>query len=288
MILRNKDRKIFFLYLSKKKMKSLFSIFALILFQIVFSQEGNEVFSSFDFEINSTQKILSDKTKLRESPNLNAIVLDSVDVNQDVKIISRTQELTKIGERNAPWFRISYSKNGIAREGYVFGGNIALGHRKYKDIQFLFGMSSTQKIKKDDFEYDELVAKIIALQDHQVIAERSFGMGNSENLAFYSFKISENPGLKNVDVILQTLVSGEACGIPTYEQYFLWTNHSFYPLPKLMNVGDADVFWHSEEFSFQKNGKIILKTKEYEKDENEKETTSEKSKTYFWDGESLK
>lgn len=271
-------------------MKNLLSIFVLIFFQILYCQEENEMYSSFNFEKNSIQKILSDKTKLRENPDLNAPILDSLDISQNIKIISRTNELTKIGERNAPWFKISYDKNGTSGEGFIWGGNIALGHRKYKGIQFLFGIASTQKIKNKDFddEHDEMIAKIVALKDNQVISERNFEMGTAENLAGYSFKILENQGLKNVDIILHTLVSGEACGIPTYEQYFLWTKNSFYKLPKLMSVGDADIFSHSEEYLFQKSGKIILKTVEAEFDDNEKEKTSKKSKTYIWDGESLK
>lgn len=270
-------------------MIKVFQIFFLVFSIFIFSQE-EEMYSAFNFENNTVQKILIDKTKLRANSELDATILDSLRVNQEVKILSRTKGLTKIGERDAPWFKISYNKNGISNEGFVWGGNIALGHRKYKDIQFLFGIASTQKVKNvgnNDF-HNEIIARVVAIKDSVVISERNFEMGSSENLEAYGFEIINNKNLKNVEFIVKAMVTGAACGIPTYEQYFFWTNNSFYKLPRLMIVGDADVYHHSEGFSFYKNGKVVLNTEESEIDENEKEKTSKKSKIYFWDGEKLK
>ncbi len=276
-------------------MKKIFQIFFFLISIIIFSQEESEEYSVFNFEKNTFQKILIDKTKLRINPELNATILDSLQINQEVKILSRTKELTQIGERNAPWFRISYDKNGKTNEGYIWGGNLALGHRKYKDIQFLFGVASTQKIKDKDNDsfHDEIIARIIAIKDEKVISERNFEMGNSENLISYGFTFIENKNLKNVDFIIQTYVSGEACAIPTYDQYFFWTNNSFYKLPKLTSVSDAGVFHHEELYVFPNLKKVkantILKTiEESQTDENEKTKTSKNFKIYFWNGTKLK
>lgn len=271
-------------------MKKFFQIFFFLFSAIIIAQDEHEEYSAFDFKKNSNQKILIDKTKLRISPELNANILDSLQINQDVKILSRTNKLTKIGERNAPWFKISYNKNGSNNEGYIWGGNIALGYRKYKNIQFLFGIASTQKVKnvENNYFHNEMIARLVAIKDSKVISEKSFEMGNSENLEAYGFEIINNKNLKNVEIILKTMVSGAACGVPTYEQYLFWTNNSFYKLPRTMSVGDADVYSYSEEFQFFKNGRIVMQIEQYEKDENEKVKTSKNSKTYFWDGKNLK
>ena len=118
-------------------------------------------------------------------------------------------------------------------------------------------------------------------------------MGNSENLQSYGFTFIENKNLKNVDFIIQIYVSGDACAIPTYNQYFFWTNNRFYKLPRLMSVSDAGAFHYEELYIFPNLKKVkpntILKTtEESETDENEKTKTSKKSKIYFWDGKSLK
>ena len=270
-------------------MKKLLHLVFLLSFYFGFSQSEEE-YSSFHFELGSHQKILVSNTKVRKCPELGTVVIDSLSPGNDIKIIYRTPQNFKIGERHAPWFKVSYEKNGTPTEGYIWGGNIALGHRKYNDVQLLFGIASTQKIKNKGSEgdYNEMIARVVALKDNQVISERNFEMGNSENLSGYGFKIIENQKLKNVDFIVAAMVSGEACGVPTYEQYFLWSHNSLVKLPRLMSVGDADVYSYSEEFQFFKNGKIMMKIEQYEKDENNKETTKKTSKTYFWDGKELK
>lgn len=276
-------------------MKKIFQIFFFLFSIIIFSQEESEEYSAFNFEKNTFQRILIDKTKLRINPELNTLILDSLPINQEVKILSRTKKLTKIGERNAPWFKISYDKNGKTNEGYIWGGNLALGHRKYKDIQFLFGVVATQKIKDKDYNsyHDETIARVIALRENTVISERNFEMGSSENLNSFGFTFIENKNLKNVDFIIKTYVSGDACAIPTYDQYFFWTNNSFYKLPKLMSVSDAGIFHYEESYIFPNLKKVkantILKIIEKsETDENDKTKTSKKTKTYFWDGKVLK
>ena len=67
-------------------MKKIFQIFFFLISIIIFSQEESEEYSVFNFEKNTFQKILIDKTKLRINPELNATILDSLQINQEVKI----------------------------------------------------------------------------------------------------------------------------------------------------------------------------------------------------------
>ncbi|PZT97255.1 MAG: SH3 domain-containing protein, partial [Chryseobacterium sp.] len=92
---------------------------------------------------------------------------------------------------------------------------------------------------------------------------------------------------------LKATVSGEACGIPSYDQYVLFKDKKLIVLPQLMNVGDADVYYHSEEFVFpnDKGGvpnAFIFKMEEMEKDDRDREKKKRASKTYLWDGNSYK
>ena len=189
-------------------MKKLLHLVFLLSFYFGFSQSEEE-YSSFHFELGSHQKILVSNTKVRKFPELGTVVIDSLSPGNDIKIIYRTPQNFKIGERHAPWFKVSYEKNGTPTEGYIWGGNIALGHRKYNDVQLLFGIASTQKIKNKGSEgdYNEMIARVVALKDNQVISERNFEMGNSENLSGYGFKIIENQKLKNELVVAQKKVN---------------------------------------------------------------------------------
>ena len=89
------------------------------------------------------------------------------------------------------------------------------------------------------------------------------------------------------------MVSGEACGIASYDQYILVKDKKMIALPQLMNVGDADVYYHSEQFVFpnDKGGipnAFIFKMEEMERDEKDREKKKNASKTYLWNGDSYR
>ncbi|MFC3158812.1 hypothetical protein ACFOEQ_10015 [Chryseobacterium arachidis] len=131
------------------------------------------------------------------------------------------------------------------------------------------------------------------MEGNTLIDEVSFETGSAESLSFGTFNIESNHKLQNVELTLKATVSGEACGIPSYDQYVLFKDKKLIALPQLMNVGDADVYYHSEEFIFpnDKGGipnAFILKMEEMEKDEKDREKKKRASKTYIWNGNSYK
>ena len=110
-------------------------------------------------------------------------------------------------------------------------------------------------------------------------------------------EILNNKGLSGIKSVIKAENAGEACGIPTSTQYLLWNGKNFFPLDLLTNVGDAGIFYHSEEYIFpsDKGGvksKIIMKMEEaeFDEDDNEKETPINQKtdeKTFIWDGKTL-
>ena len=147
--------------------------------------------------------------------------------------------------------------------------------------------------KKYNQNYKQNIASIKVIEGNNLVNEVFFDTGSGESLSYGSFVIESNHKLKNVDFTLKATVSGEACGIAGYDQYILFKDKKLIALPQLMNVGDADIYHHSEEFIFpnDKGGipnAFIFKMEEMEKDENEKEKTKRLSKTYLWNGDSYK
>ncbi len=72
------------------------------------------------------------------------------------------------------------------------------------------------------------------------------------------------------------MVSGEACGVATYDQYAFFKDKNLIVIPQLMNVADAGVFYHSEEYVFPNDkggipGAFILKTEDMEMDDKDRE-----------------
>lgn len=276
-------------------MKSLLILFSVLVMQIVSAQEEVYANGVFSFEENKTQKIFTDFTRVRQEPNLNSQILDSLQTNQPILIIKKDEKILHLGERSSNWYKVSYQKANQTLEGYVWGANLCIGYRNKDGYDFLFGISKTIDKKDKEFNqnYKQNIASIKAVQENVLIDEVFFETGSGESLSYGTFTIESNHKLKNVDFTLKAMVSGEACGIASYDQYVLFKNKKLIALPQLMNVGDADVYHHSEEFIFpnDKGGipnAFIFKMEEMEKDENEKEKTKRLSRTYLWDGSSYK
>ncbi|MFC5871553.1 SH3 domain-containing protein [Chryseobacterium arachidis] len=279
-------------------MKTLFTVLFLLIVQIFSAQEEDYEYANgvFHFEENKTQKIFTDWTRVRQSPNTNAQILDSLQTNQPIVILKKEETILKLGERRANWYKISYQKGDKTSEGYVWGGNLAVGYRNKNGYDFLFGLTKT--VNKKDKQYPEIniqqnIAAIKVVEGNTLIDEVSFETGSAESLSFGTFNIESNHKLQNVELTLKATVSGEACGIPSYDQYVLFKDKKLIALPQLMNVGDADVYYHSEEFIFpnDKGGipnAFILKMEEMEKDEKDREKKKRASKTYIWNGNSYK
>lgn len=279
-------------------MKPLITVLFLCIIQFFSAQEEDYEYANgvFHFEENKTQKIFTDFTRIRHSPNVNAQILDSLQTNQQILILKQDETILKLGERRANWYKISYQKDDKTSEGYVWGGNLCVGYRTKNGYDFLFGLTKT--INKKDKEYPEIVIKqniasIKMVEGNTLIDEVSFDTGSAESLSYGTFNIESNHKLKNVEFTLKAMVSGEACGIASYDQYVLVKDKKMIVLPQLMNVGDADVYYHSEQFVFpnDKGGipdAFIFKMEEMEKDEKEREKKKNASKTYLWNGDSYR
>jgi len=279
-------------------MKPFITVLFLCIIQFFSAQEEDYEYANgvFYFEENKTQKIFTDFTRIRQSPNVNAQILDSLQTNQQILILKQDETILKLGERRANWYKISYQKGDKTSEGYVWGGNLCVGYRTKNGYDFLFGLTKT--INKKDKEYPEIaikqnIASIKMVEGNTLIDEVSFDTGSGESLSYGTFTIESNHKLKNVEFTLKAMVSGEACGIPSYDQYVLVKDKKMIVLPQLMNVGDADVYYHSEQFVFpnDKGGipdAFIFKMEEMEKDEKEREKKKNASKTYLWNGDSYR
>lgn len=277
-------------------MKTLLTALLILMLQFFAAQE-NEVYADgvFGFEENKAQKIFTDWTRVRLDPGVNTQVVDSLQTNQQVMILKKEETVLKLGERAANWYKISYQKGENTLEGYIWGGNLCVGYRNKNGYDFLFGLSKT--IDRKNKEYNQIekqnIAGIKVLEGNTLIDEVYFDTGKGEELSSASFNIESSHKLQNVEFTLKAMVSGEACGIASYDQYVLFKDKKLITLPQLMNVGDAGAFYHSEEYVFpnDKGGvpnAFILKVEDMEVDEKDREKKKHSSRTYLWNGSSYK
>lgn len=279
-------------------MKTLLTALFLLMLQLFTAQE-NEVYADgvFNFTENKNQKIFTDWTRVRKEPGTNTQIIDSLQTNQQVMILKKeeTVPVLQLGERRANWYKVSYQKGNVVSEGYVWGGNLCVGYRNKNGYDFLFGLSKTVDRKVKDFNEPnkQNIAGIKILEGNTLIDEVYFDTGKGEELSTASFSIESNHKLQDIEFTLKAMVSGEACGIGTYDQYVLYKGKKLITLPQLMNVGDAGAYYHSEEYVFpnDKGGipnTFILKVEDMEVDEKNREKKKRSSKTYLWNGSSYK
>ncbi|MEC3875508.1 SH3 domain-containing protein [Chryseobacterium salviniae] len=274
-------------------MKSLFTILFFFLLQIFSAQETEEIYANgvFQFDENKPQKIFTEWTRIRQSPGVDTVILDSLQTNHEILILKKEKSVLKLGERAAPWYRISYQKNGKTSEGYLWGGNLCIHYRNKNGYDFLLGLTKTLNKKNPDYEgsVQQNYASVKFLQGNILLDEASFETGSGENLNFAGLSIESGHKLKDVELTLKATTSGGACGVPTYDQYILLKSKKLIALPQLMSVGDAGAYYHSEEFVFpnDKGGipnAFIFKMEEMEKDENDREKKKNASAVYLWNG----
>ncbi|MFZ4932138.1 SH3 domain-containing protein [Chryseobacterium sp. Mn2064] len=279
-------------------MKTLWTAFFLLLLQFFTAQE-NEVYADgvFGFEENKAQKIFTDWTRVRKSPDANSPILDSLQTNQSIMILKKeeTVPVLQLGERKANWYKISYQKGAVTSEGYVWGGNLCVGYRNKNGYDFLFGLFKTinKKSKGSDGFEKQNIAGIKAMEGNTLIDEVYFDTGKGEELNSGGFNIESGHKLQNVEFTLRAMVSGDACGIATYDQYVLFKDKKLIALPQLTNIIDAGVFYHDERYIFpnDKGGipnAFILRTEDMEVDDKDREKKKNSSKTYLWNGNSYK
>lgn len=276
-------------------MMKIFLLFsALFCFSLINAQDEIYTNGVFDFEENSPHKIFAKGTLIRKNPDIKASITDTLNSNHDIFVERKTDSKFMFGARSAHWYKISYKKNGAEKSGYVWGANLCVGYRSRNGKDFLFGLnpSELRTSKESGEKFFQNIGSVKVMSGNVLLNEAFFDTGFGEELSTKSFTIEEGKGLSNVEYVVKAHVSGEACGIGSYDHFLLYGNDSLVALPNLVNVGDADVYHHSEEYIFPsdkggKPGKILFKMKEMEKDEKEKEHYKRSSKTYTWDGKKL-
>lgn len=280
-------------------------ILFLLFTNFIFSQEipSENYFWEFNYiNENGMEAVVGVKNcYVRQDASANSQLLDSLQIGHKIKVLKNTNENLNIKGLNLSWVEIEYSKNNQIKTGYLWKGFIAVGNTTKGNTTFLTTIDSkySKKVQRDDYEYEgnfyRISVKAIDSENH-IISEKSFSKELYESHFFQNSAIS-SWGLKDLNAIYRISFSGEACGIPTLHYYFGWSGAAFLELPEKYDVGDAGVYYHTEEFVFpkEKGGQpnMIIKniTEAENTDDNSENYTFLVKKSiefYSWDGKNFK
>lgn len=292
-----------FFYSYNMKKILLFLLFSNFIFSQDISSEN--YFWEFNYlNENGMEAVIGVKNcYVRQDSTTNSQLLDSLQIGNKIKVVKNTTENLNIKGLNLSWVEIEYSKNNQIKTGFLWKGFIAIGSSTKGNTTFLTTIDSkyNKKIQQEDTEYNGEFYRISVKaidNKNQIIAEKAIAKQLSESHYFQNSTVG-SWGLKNIAEVYRISFSGQACGIPTYHFYFGWTGKDFLLLPEKYDVGDAGVFYHTEEFIFpkEKGGQTNMIIKNIEEDEEVGEAkdgsytiheVKKSSEFYTWDGKTFK
>lgn len=219
---------------------------------------------------------------VRSEPNTTSKRLDSLPLGKKIKIKRNTENVLKIKNINTNWAEIEYlnSQNKISN-GFIWKGFLALDYVKIEDGIFFTRIDKVFEKKMDlKEEYKDIIFQISVVfinKNNEVVSTKSVEKNILESFYFEN-KVIGALGLESLKDIYRISFSGQACGIPTYYFYFGWNGKELSVLPEKMQVSEAGIFYHSENFIFpkEKGGKSNFIFKEVE----EAEIANEKKNLY--------
>ena len=250
-------------------------------------------------EYSSYEAIIGAKNcYVRENPSINSKLIDSLQIGKPIKVLQSTENDLAIKGLKVSWVEIEYQNNlGTITTGYLWKGFVAVGFVKTNNWTYLTTIDKVEKkIESKNYEVDNFTISIRILdQKNGIIGQKIFKKEIADSHYFQNGSIG-NLGLKKLKDIYRISFNGQACGIPSLYYYFGWNGKEFLELPEKYEIGDAGVFYHSENFVFpnERGGKPNYILKQVEEGVNEDDALEKNTyfidvtkwtETYKWDGQ---
>ena len=278
----------------------------IILFLIVLGSHGqqepaafaiDEQFTLWNFQKSDTAYVFAEVAYVRDQPNLQAPIVDSLSQATPVTIMSEAYYGSTVRGFYAPWQEINYEKDNQRRKGYIWIGLLALIKNTSQNGEiFIYGLKRYPPSSEYSSQYYDTELKVFNNQ-MELIAKESFH-AQVDGQTGVQAKVLPPMGLKNIQNIYRIAFLSEACGIPTLYYYYVWNGTKLIRFPDRMSVSDAGVFFIDEQILFpsehQDDPSIIFKNRtvgensdiDDAQDPVYEETVNQQ--LYSWDGYELR
>lgn len=243
---------------------------------------------AYGFKAGDKRYIYADTANIRTSPQQFADVQDRLNAGEEVSIVS-VGLAQIINGKNAPWCLVSYTKNGTSKKGYLWSGLMSPRALKKGNTLFLYGMKFTPIEPSGPTLVD-----VKAMRGDSVIARCSFNVDVLQTAeGAHEAKLLPSKGLKGIDCLLYFSYSGEACAVPTIEQYIAWDGQRFQALPQIYSEVDAGAYSIEQKYTFPDDkggraGEVRMREVIDQYDDDGDKVTRHKVKIlrYHWDATS--
>lgn len=271
------------------------TILFLFLFQATLFAQADYTFGSLyrTLEEGSYSYILKDQSTVYAAPFVNASVLFSLPVSTKIKVEERMDEIFRINGFRTNWYRVSFDNNGIQEEGFIWGGNLAVGafYAQNSDLLFLYGIDNISLVQRGDYAEESIKLQLNVSQKGQLLDKiivEAIGTlyTNTQGQTF------GNKGITAIQEIVEIAFSDGYCGGVSASMTVFWDGQKLHFVDLLSN-GFSSEYFVNKFFIYPSDkggqaGQILLREEEGSYDASKIPVyTYEKEKAFEWNGVEL-
>ena len=227
--------------------------------------------------LNTPHRLIGNKVRVRAKPDTKADAIAELSIGSEITPTQQTDARMTQDGVEAPWYKITFSKEGKKTDGYVWGNLIAKGFAVSKDgLVFLYGIGPVKK----DQNFEQFTSQVRVARDGKELAKLVI----PEGVPFASraeMKVYGSRGFTGVQNIMSVHFMQEYCGGKGNTMYVFWNGKELNSVHSTIDGADAPVY-ATETLTFpdDKGGKAdqLFVVREHGDHDNPKAKQIEK----FW------
>lgn len=245
------------------------------------------------FEQGQLCYILNDSTPLFTAIG-ETIPMANLPIGQLIKVRERTTILRREKGFNTNWYKVVLVYQGNRLTGYVWGGDIAVGHFESKNdpsITFLYGIGQINLVSRGDYEEESIKIQLNACRENKKLHGIEFeAMGTLYTKT--QGNALGNKGVNTIDDVIEIAFSDGYCGGVSANATVFWDGSALHYVQLLSNGYSSQVFTN-QYFIYPddpegKHQLILLRYEKGQFDSNRYPIYEERDEMiYIWNGANL-
>lgn len=228
-------------------------------------------------QLGTPHRLIGNKVRVRAKPDTKAEAIAELSIGSEITPTVQTDSKLAQDGVEAPWYKVTFSKEGKRTEGYIWGNLIAKSFSVSKEgLVFLYGIGPVKK----DQGYEQFSSQLRVAKDSKELAKLIV----AEGVPFASraeVKAQTGRGFSGVQNVISVHFMQEYCGGKGNTMYIFWNGKELNKVHSTIDGADAPVYAiETLTFPDDKGGKSdqLFVVQEYGDHDNPKEKKIEK----FW------
>lgn len=201
------------------------------------------------FVVDSQYFTMVSDANLRDKPGTQSNVLTTLPIGTSLTMLEVSEQNYSQRGVTLPWVRVRAALTTGTKEGYLWGGFLALAHIQTPDEEYVpnRGVLYLTGVAAYDSTKHEISVQVRAAKDGKELARTEFT--TSGDLSYYpSFTVDYSPFI-GVKALLMVNYYYPACGYPSGDNLLFWKeNGTLSRVLESSSISDGGVFYSSETY----------------------------------------